>query len=154
MWRHSSVVARPIWYSLLYNVWFSIRGVPMEAKLLKLHQILTKNLQLDPKTFHKILLWSYWMASFFRRCPANLAFLSLQCPILIREVPMETKLLKIKPNWKKKPLTRFKDLSENLSLKLLCDVIFLSLPDQSDISCFTTSNFQSDEYPWKSNFSN
>ena len=40
------------------------------------------------------------------------------------------------PNWSKKPLTRFKDLLDNLSLKLFCDVIFLSLLGQSDIEIF------------------
>ena len=40
------------------------------------------------------------------------------------------------PNWNKKSLTRSKDLLDNLSLKLFCDVIFLSLPGQSDIGIF------------------
>ena len=57
-------------------------------------------------------------------------------------------------NWNKKPLTRSKDHSENLSFKLLRDVVFLSLPGQLDISCITMSNFQSHEYPWKPNLSN
>ena len=43
------------------------------------------------------------------------------------------------------PLIRSKDLLESLSLKLLSDVIFLSLPGQSDIPCFTMSNFQSNK---------
>ena len=57
-------------------------------------------------------------------------------------------------NWNKKPLTRSKDHSENLSFKLLRDVVFPSLPGQLDISCITMSNFQSYEYPWKPNLSN
>ena len=32
------------WHSFLKNVLFSIRGVPMENKFLKLHDIKTKNL--------------------------------------------------------------------------------------------------------------
>ena len=40
------------------------------------------------------------------------------------------------PNWNKKPLTRSKDLLDNLSLKLFCDVIFLSLLGESDIEIF------------------
>ena len=60
----------------------------------------------------------------------------------------------ITPIWNKKPLTKSKDFSENLSLKLLSDVILPSLPGQADISWFIMSNFQSDEYPWKPNFSN
>ena len=35
--RYFSVVSRPLWHSLLSNVQFSIRGVPMEAKLVKLN---------------------------------------------------------------------------------------------------------------------
>ena len=47
----------------------------------------------------------------------------------------------ITPNWNKKPLTRSKDFIENLNLNLLCDVIFLLLPGQSDIPCFTMAIF-------------
>ena len=67
---------------------------------------------------------------------------------------METKLLKLNPNWNKNPLTISKGRLENLSLKLLCNVIFPSLPDQFGIFSFTTSNFQLEEYPWEPNFSN
>ena len=154
MWHHFSVVARPIWNSLLYNVKFSIRWVPMEAKLFKSHQIKSKNLQPDPKVFQEILVWSCCVASFFCRYPANLTFLALQCPIFNQMNTHGSQTSQITPNWNKKSLTRSKDLSENFSLKLMCDVIFLSLPDQSDIPRFTISNFQSDENPWKPNFSN
>ena len=41
------------------------------------------------------------------------------------------------PNWNKKLLTTTKSLSENLKLKLLCDVILSSLPEQSNNLCFT-----------------
>ena len=57
-------------------------------------------------------------------------------------------------NWNKKPVTRWKDLSEDLSLKWLCDVILTSLYGQSHIPCFTMFNLQSDEYPWRSKLSN
>ena len=60
----------------------------------------------------------------------------------------------ITSNSNQRTLTRSKGLSKNLSLKLLCDVIFPSLSGQSDIACYAISNFQSDEYSWKPNFSN
>ena len=47
-----------------------------------------------------------------------------------------------------------KGLSEELSLKLLCDASFPSLPGQSDITCFTMVRFQLDDHPWQQNFSN
>ena len=46
------------------------------------------------------------------------------------------------------------DLLKKCSYKLLCDVIFLLLPNQSFISCFTTVNLQLVECPWQPNFSN
>ena len=55
----------------------------------------------------------------------------------------------ITPNWNKQPVTTSKDLSENLSLKLLRGAIFLLFSDQSDIFCFTIGSSQSDEYPWR-----
>ena len=58
LWRHLPLVSRLIWHSFFYNGHFSLRLVPMEAKLFKLHQTETKNLQLDPKPFSKILVWS------------------------------------------------------------------------------------------------
>ena len=116
MWRHFSVVARPIWYSLHYNVQFSIRWVAIEAKLLKLNQIETKNLYLDQKTFQKILVRNCCVTSFFRRWPANLTFLALQCPIFNQRSTHESKTSQITPNSNKKPLTRSKGLLENISL--------------------------------------
>ena len=54
---------------------------------------------------------------------------------------MEAKLLKFTPNSNKKSLTRSKDLSQNITLKLLDGVIFPSLPSQFGIPFFTMSNF-------------
>ena len=42
----------------------------------------------------------------------------------------------VTPNWNEKPLTTSKGLSENLSWKLMCDVIFPSFHSQSDIISF------------------
>ena len=53
----------------------------------------------------------------------------------------------------KKPLTKSKDLSQNLILKLLCDVIFSSLPGQCNIPSLKMANFQLDDYPWQPKFS-
>ena len=47
----------------------------------------------------------------------------------------------ITPNWNKKHLIASKEIPENLSFKLLCDVICSSLPGKSDIPCFTTAIF-------------
>ena len=143
-----SVVARPVWHSLHYNVQFSIRWVPMEAKFLKLHQIETKNLQLDPKTFQKILVSSYCVTLFFRLCLANLTFLVLQCPIFNGTITHGSKSYQIVSNSYLKPLTRSKDFSGNLSFKLLSDVIFLSLPGQSNFPCFTMATFLLADYHW------
>ena len=60
----------------------------------------------------------------------------------------------ITPSWNKKTLTATKTLPENLSLKFLCDAIFLPLPGQCDIPSFKMTNFQIDEYTWSPNFSN
>ena len=113
-----------------------------------------KNLQLGPKTFQKILVKNCCVTSFFRRCPANPTFLALQCPISNKMSTHGSQTSENTSNCNKKPLTRFKDFSENLKLNLLCDVIFPSLPGQSDILGLTMSNFQSDEHPWKPNLSN
>ena len=66
----------------------------------------------------------------FRRYPANLAFFALQCPIFNQRSTHGSQTSQITPNSNKKPLTRSKDLLENLSLKLLCNLIFLLLPGQ------------------------
>ena len=55
---------------------------------------------------------------------------------------------KIAPNSNKKPLARLKDLSENLSLKLLCDVIFFVVTRPIDVPSFKMANFQLHDYPW------
>ena len=55
---------------------------------------------------------------------------------------------------KPKTLTTSKGMSENFTLKLLSDVIFLSLSGQPNIHCFTMSNFRIDEYTWKPHFPN
>ena len=60
----------------------------------------------------------------------------------------------ITPNRIKKALTTSKDLLENLSVKLLCHIISLSLPSQSDIPCFTMAIFHLDDRHWQPNFSN
>ena len=67
---------------------------------------------------------------------------------------METKLLKLHQVSNKKPLTRSKDLSENLSYKLLCDVISLLCSSQYDIRCFTIAIFHLDDYHWQPNVLN
>ena len=53
-----------------------------------------------------------------------------------------------------KPLTRSKELSKNLSLKVLCDIIFLLLSGMFDILSFTMAIFDLDDYHWQPNFSN
>ena len=93
------------------------------------------------------------MTLVFCRCPANATLLLLRRPIFNYMI-IPGNQTQITPTWNKKTLTKFKDVLDNLSLKLLCDVIFLSLPGQSDIACFTVVNFQSDEYSCKQNFSN
>ena len=50
---------------------------------------------------------------------------------------------------KQKTSNRSKDLSQNLNLKLLCDVIFPSMPGQSDIPCFLMVIFHLDDYQWQ-----
>ena len=60
----------------------------------------------------------------------------------------------ITPNWNKKPLTTSKNVSENLSLRLLYDIVFPSLSGQSEISCFIMTIFHLRDYQWQANFSN
>ena len=131
-----------------------IRKVLMETKLLKLHQTERKNLWLDSKTFQKILVKSCCVTSFFCRCPINLTFRALQCPTFNQVSTHGSQTSQTKQYWNKKRLLRSKNLSKYLSLKLLRDVIFPSLPGQSDIPCFVMSDFESEEYPLKPNFSN
>ena len=102
VWRHFSVNARPIWHSLHCNVQFSIRWVPMQAKLLKLNQIESKSFYLDPKTFQNILVWSCCVTSFFRLCSANLTFLTLQCPYFNQRSTNGNQSSQIKPKLKQK----------------------------------------------------
>ena len=45
-------------------------------------------------------------------------------------------IFQITPNWKKKPLTLSQGHLEELSFKVLCDVILLSLPGHIDIPYF------------------
>ena len=126
----------------------------MEAKLIKSYQIHTKNLSLDPKAFQKILVWSCCVTSFFRCCTANLTFIALQNPIYNQRGTHGGQTSQIKPNRNKTPPIRFKDLLENFSLKLMCDVILPTLPDHSGIPCFTMSNVQWDDYPMNQKSSN
>ena len=102
VWRYFSVAVQLIWHSLLYNVQSSIRGVPMETKLLKLHQIQTKNLELYRKTFQKFLFWSCCVTSFFRCFPGNLALLALQCAIFNQKSTHGSQTCQIKPKLKGK----------------------------------------------------
>ena len=96
----------------------------------------------------------FCMTSFLRRCTANLTFLILQWSFFTYMITTGSRNYQITQNWnKKKPLRRSKDLSENLSLKLLRDAILTSMPGHSDIRCFKMSNFQSDDYHWLPNFS-
>lgn len=53
---------------------------------------------------------------------------------------MDSQILVITPNRNKKPLTALQGVLENLSSKLLCNVIFSSLPGQSNIPCFTMNH--------------
>ena len=76
----------------------------MEAKILKLRQIETKSLELDAKTFQKVLSWSCCVTSFFCRCPANLAFLPLQCLIFNQMSTHGNQTSQIKPKLKQKNL--------------------------------------------------
>ena len=50
------------------------------------------------------------------------------------------------------PLTRPKEFSENLTLKLLPDVIFPFLSCQSDVPSFKMANFKLDDYLRSPNF--
>ena len=95
----------------------------MEDKLLKSHQIQTKHLQLDQKTSLTSLTSLTCVTSFFCRCPANLAFLVLQSPIFNQMSTHGRHISQITRKLNKKPLITSKDLSENFSLRLLCDVI-------------------------------
>ena len=65
---------------------------------------------------------------------------------------VQTSQIKTKSN--KKPLIKFQEFLENLSLKFLCDIIFQSLPGQSDILGFRMVNFHLDGDPYQPNFSN
>ena len=105
------------------------------------------------KKFQKILIWSFCMTWFTVVAWPFWHFLLYNVNFQSDEYPWKPNFSN-HPKLKQKPLSRSKYLSENISLHFLCDVIFLSLPGQSDIPCFTMSNFQSDEYPWKPNFSN
>lgn len=78
----------------------------------------------------KILVSSCRLTSFSRCCLANPMFLLLRWPIY-----------RIKPNWNKKKISIFQILFEELSLKLLCNVICKSLPDQSHVLWLAIGNF-------------
>ena len=105
------------------------------------------NLYLHFKFFWEHLVLSCCVTPFLRRYPANLAFLVLQWSFFTYIITTGSQTSHITPIFNEKPLTRSKNLSENLSLKLLCDVVFPSFPSQSDIPCIRMSNFESHEYP-------
>ena len=48
-----------------------------------------------------------------------------------------------------KLLTKSKYVPENLSMKLLCDIMFLSFSGQSDIPCFKMTIFHLDDHHWQ-----
>ena len=117
----------------------------------------TKNLKVDPKTFQKIIVWNYFVTSYFRCCPANATFLLLRWTIFNKMINPGNEKSQITYNWNKKNLTTSKNLSESLSLSLLCDVIFSFLSGKSykkNILCFTMSIFHLHDYHWQPNFSN
>ena len=151
MWRHFSVLARPIWYSLFYNGYFPLRWFNLiflitpnwNKKALTRSKDLLENLSLEllrdvivPSLSGQFDIHYFKMSN----------FQSDEYPWK----PNFSNHIRFKVN----PLTRSKNLSENLSLKFLCDVIFLSLPGQCGIPSFKKATFQLDDYPWKPNFSN
>ena len=88
------------------------------------------NLSLHLKVFQKNLVSSWRLRSFFHRCLINPRFLFYNGHFSLRWLPLTAKIFQISPDPSKKFLTRFKG---NFSLKLLCGVIFLFLPNQCDI---------------------
>ena len=59
----------------------------------------------------------------------------------------------ITPDSNKNPLTTSQNFLENLSLKLLCDVIFSWLLSQPNIPRFAKASFYLHDYQSRSNFS-
>ena len=86
-------------------------------------------------------------------CDIVFSWLSGQCDILSFKVVTFNWIItpgnqasQITPTWNIKPLISSQNLLKHFSLKLLCDIIFLPLLCQCDISCFTMANFQSHKY--------
>ena len=65
-----------------------------------------------------------------------------------------SKTSQITRNTRKLSLNTSQILSEKLTLKLLCDVIFLSLPGHTNIPCFLMVNFHLDDCLWQLTFPN
>ena len=121
------MVGPPIRRSLSCNEYFSIKWLPLAAEHHKPHQIQTKDFYLYPLNFRKILVWKYCVTSFICRRRTNLTLFALQWPILnhMSTHGSQTSQITSSSNWK--PLSRSKDLSENLSFKLLVTSAFSRL---------------------------
>ena len=94
VWRHFAIVDQPIRHSLFYNGHFSLRWLPLAAKLLKSHQIQTKNTLTRRKDLSENLSLKLLYNVNFPFLPGKSDFLALQCPIFNQMSDIEAKLFK------------------------------------------------------------
>ena len=99
MWRHYSVVARPIRHSLFYSGQSSIRWVPLETKLPKSNQIRIKNL--IPRPFKNLSL-KLLFDVIFHLCLANPPIFVLKWPTFSYMITTGSQTSQITLNWNKK----------------------------------------------------
>ena len=115
--------------------------------------IYKENLYLYFKAFLKNLVSSCCVTSFSHLCPANPTFLVLQWPIFILMIITGSQTSQITPSSNKNRLTTSQNFLKNLSLKLLCDVIFSWLVSQPNIPCFAKASSDLHDYQLWTNFS-
>ena len=126
----------------------------METKLLKLHQVSNKKPLTRSKDLSENLSYKLLCDVISLSCSSQYDIRCFTIAIFhLDDYHWQPNVLNHN-NLKQKTSDQIQRTFRNLSLKLLCDIIFPSLPGQFDLSCFTMSNFQSYEYPWKPNFSN
>ena len=134
---------------MFHNGQYTISWIPLAAIFSTHTKLKQKTSTYIPKTFRKWLLSDV----IFLLSPSQ-SIISCFTKVISKlfEYVWQSKFSNY-TNWNQKPLLTSQELLENIIFKLLSDIIFLPLPSQSIIPCFTRVSLQLVEYRWQPNFS-
>ena len=133
-----SFVALQVRHSLFYNVQFPFRLVILTEKLFNHTKLKLKFLKANWELLEN-LNFNLFSHVIFPLLPGQSGH--LRWPIFNKLFTPGSQGHWLTPGWKKKTLSEYQILFEELSLKLLCNVICTSLPSQSHTICFIIVKF-------------